>query len=441
MSRTKALSTAIASLLMLAIPAAHGAEDEKPAATKPAEPLVVIHAGTLIAVPGRAPLQHATIVVRGKQIESVKEGYSDVPGARVIDLKKDTVLPGLIDCHVHLTTPLLPGSRSGVRASSADYALAGVVHARQTLDAGFTTVRDLGADSEAIFPLRNAIQRGEIAGPRVIAAGRLIGPTGGHGDVGGGYPDAIRVLLVGGSTCDGAADCRRAVRRQVMQGADVIKIATTGGGGDAGGNEDAAPEMQFDEVEAIVQTAHALGRKVAAHAHGTAGILLALRAGVDSIEHGGFIDSEGIAQLKKRDATLVPTMSVIDKIAKEIDKADAKDKPRMQGFLDKMPKNVGAAYRSGARIAFGTDASITEHGANAHEFEWYLRIGMTPTAALQSATVNAAQLLGLEKEIGTIEPGKSADIVASEADPLTDVAALKKIVFVMKSGTVHRNPP
>ncbi len=401
----------------------------------------IIHAGTLIAVPGRAPIQQASVIIRSGRIEAVKEGYVQIEGARVINLSHETVLPGLIDCHVHLTFPALNKSvaRDPSRLTTADYALAGVVHARQTLEAGFTTVRDLGADSEAIFSLQKAIQSGQIPGPRVLAAGGLISVTGGHGDI-LGYPEPIHDLLVGESLCNGPYDCRRAVRSQIAAGADVIKIAVTGGGADAGGNEDAAPEMEADEVQAIVQVAHAHGRKVAVHAHGTAGILLALNAGADSIEHGGFANAEAISLLRAHDTTLVPTLSVLDRIAKEIATASPKDQPRMRAFLDKMPGNIGAAYRAGVRIAFGTDAGITEHGGNAGEFAWYVRIGMTPTAALQTATVNAARLLGLEKEIGTIEAGKSADLIATTRDPLADVAALRDVVFVMKEGAVYRSP-
>ncbi|MBS0417891.1 MAG: amidohydrolase family protein [Proteobacteria bacterium] len=404
--------------------------------------LIVIHAGTLIAIPGHLPMRQASIVVRGGRIESVREGYAQIAGARVIDLKQKTVLPGLIDCHVHLTTPTLrkDAEHDPAKLSAADYALAGVVHSRQTLDAGFTTVRDVGADTEAIFALRNAIQQGQVVGPRIFAAGRLIAATGGHGDV-RGYPDAIRDELVGASTCDGPFDCRRAVRLQVAHGADVIKIATTGGGGDSGGNEDAPAEMEADEVRAIVEVAHSLGRKVAAHAHGVAGILLALRSGVDSIEHGSFINSEAISLLRSQDATLVPTLSVLDRVAKELPDADPKDQPRMRAFLSEMPGNIGAAHRAGVRIAFGTDAGVIEHGTNAGEFGWYVRIGMTPVAALQTATVNAAHLLGQDKDIGTLEAGKLADVIATDGDPLNNVAALGKIVFVMKQGTVYRSAP
>lgn len=405
-------------------------------------PLTIIHAGTVVAVPGHPPLRTVSILVRNGRIESIREGYARIAGARFIDMKRNTVLPGLIDCHVHLTTPTLEKStvKDPARLNAADYALAGVAHAKLTLDAGFTTVRDVGADSEAIFALRDAIQHGQIVGPRIFAAGRLISTTGGHGDM-SGYPDATRANLTGASTCDGPFDCRRAARLQIAHGADLIKIATTGGGGDAGGDEDAPAEMDADEVRAIVEVAHALRRRVAVHAHGTAGILLALRSGVDSVEHGGFVNGEAISLLRSKDVTLVPTLSVLDRVAKELPEADVKDQPRMRAFLAKMPGNVGAAYRAGVRIAFGTDAGVIEHGTNAREFEWYVRIGMTPVAALQTATVNAAYLLGQEREIGTLEAGKSADIIAVAGDPLNDVTALEKVVFVMKQGIVYRSTP
>lgn len=437
MNHVRTLLCAVAGAVLLAMAAAGSAKPRDGGGQA-----TVIHAGTLIAIPGRPALHHASIVVKDGRIAAIQDGYANIHGARTIDLTRSTVLPGLIDCHVHLTMPALDESKAGkpARLTAADYMVAGVVHARQTLEAGFTTVRDVGADSEAIFPLRDAIARDDVPGPRVLAAGRMVAGTGGHGDI-RGYPDVIRDMLVGASTCDGPFDCRRAVRLQIAHGADVIKIATTGGGGDAGGNPDAPPEMMPDEVQAVVQTAHALGRKVASHAHGTAGILLAIRSGVDSVEHGGFLNSEAISLMKAGNVTLVPTLSVLDRVAKELPTADPKDQPRMRAFLERMPGNIAAAWRAGVRIAMGTDAGITPHGGNARELEWYVRIGMTPEAALQTATVNAAYLLGLDHEVGTIESGKAADIVATDTNPLTDISALRRISFVMKGGVVYRGTP
>ena len=401
--------------------------------------VTILHAGVLIDVPGEPPKLRQSIVIRDRRIESISDGYVELPDAQIIDLTDKTVLPGLIDCHVHLLSRYRkPGeavSDGGKREAEA--VLTALENASVTLAAGFTTVRDLGADSQTIFTVRDAIAAGRFPGPRVLAAGRIVSVTAGHGD--DLEPESAETNSRFSGICDGPYECRRAVRAQIGLGADVIKISTTGGGGDGNGAVDAAPEMRTDEILAAVETAHALKRRVAAHAHGTAGINAALQGGVDSVEHGGFLDAQSIRLLKSHRAFLVPTMSVLNRIEREYAGADPKAQPLMRSFLDQMPDNVAAAYRSGVQIAFGTDAGVTEHGKNAQEFAWYAKIGMTPADALRTATTTAASLLGLSDQIGTIARGKDADIIATRANPLRDVSALQGIVFVMKQGKVVRD--
>ncbi|MCW0199471.1 amidohydrolase family protein [Sphingopyxis sp.] len=400
----------------------------------------IIHAGLLIAVPGSPPLKDQTIVVRAGKVEAIRPGFlsaADIgePVAAVIDLSRSAVLPGLIDAHVHLTIGWPPK----LNQSDADAALVALENARKTLAAGFTTVRDVGAFSDAIFSVRDAINKGRFDGPRILAAGDIISVTNGHGHGDIAVPESGGFAGFHASgICDGPFECRKAVRTQIMHGADVIKIATTKGGNDP--RLGAAPsEMMDDEIVAAVTTAHAAGRKVAAHAHSTAGIDAALAGGVDSIEHGGFLDKGSIALFKKSGAFLVPTMVVLNSLQAGYDRADPQTRAITRGFLDNMPNNIGAAYRAGVPIAFGTDAGITPHGKQALEFLWYRKIGMTPGDVLRTATTNAAKLLGLDAEIGTIEAGKRADIIATGANPLDDVATLQHVTFVMAAGRVVKD--
>lgn len=406
-----------------------------------------LHCGTLLAVPGKPPLREHTVVVRGARVEAVLPGYLPpervAPGepVEVIDLRGSFVLPGLIDCHVHLTHAYSARSRlDRVELSDADRAVLGVAHARRTLLAGFTTVRDLGATGDSIFALRDGVARGLIEGPRILAAGEAITPTGGHADETHGYrEDLFAVPGPMQGIGDGPAGCRQAVRAQVKRGADVIKVTATGGVLSATA---AGTDAQFfpDELQAIVETARLLGRKVAAHAHGTNGIKAALRAGVDSIEHGSFLDDEAIALFRERRAYLVPTLSAGRAVTEWAGRPGFLPPPVAEKARQVGPTIQGAlarAWKGGVLIAFGTDAGVGPHGDNPRELSLLVEAGMPPAQALVSATVNAAALLGLERELGTIEPGKAADVIAAAGDPLADVAALATPTFVMRAGVVH----
>jgi imidazolonepropionase-like amidohydrolase len=412
-------------------------------------PTIVVHCGQLLAIPGQEPRADQTIVVKGDRIVAVLPGK--VPpkeaaagaDAVLVDLSGAFVLPGLIDCHVHLTNQFDKGVRLRfVEESDADAAIKGVAYARRTLLAGFTTVRDLGGAGDAPFALRDGIAAGLIPGPRMIVAGKAISPTGGHADLTLGYRDdlfAMPTAMEG--SADGADGCRKAVRAQVKRTADVIKLTATGG---VLSNTAAGWEQQFfdDELSAIVMTAHLLGRRVAAHAHGTRGIKAALRAGVDSIEHGTFMDDEAIALFKQNGTYWVPTMMAAETVARNAEvpgyyTAPVAAKARVIGPA--IGATFAKALQAGVKIAFGTDSGVSAHGQNAHELELMVKGGMSPAQAIAAATVSAADLCNLSAEIGTIEPGKAADLVATAKSPLADVSELTRVKFVMRAGVVQKN--
>ncbi|WP_114954347.1 metal-dependent hydrolase family protein [Sphingosinicella terrae] len=431
--------------ILLALAAAPSAAQ---APADPPEPLTVIHAGTLLDRPGRPPRRNATILVRGGRIEAVQDGLAPPPaGARLVDLSDRFVLPGLIDSHVHLIS-----DRAGVEGQLADVtdsislrAYEAGWNARKTLDAGFTTVRNLGSENGITIGLRDAIARGWAIGPRILDSGTALSATTGHMDPTLGMREEFHeALRQSGSTCDGPDDCRRAVRRQIALGADLIKIATTGGVNSRIGLGLGA-QMFEDEARAIVETAHLYGRKVAVHAHGADGINLALRVGADSIEHGTLLDDESLRLWRQSRAYYVPTLSTVNGYVERLRNNPGAYSPEVRAKIEWRIGITGQALRravpAGVRIAFGTDAGVSMHGRNADEFLLMVQHGMDPMSAIAAATVNAADLLGLAAEIGTIEAGKTADIVAVRGDPLADVGVLRDMSFVMARGRVHRMEP
>ncbi|WP_297513592.1 amidohydrolase family protein [uncultured Caulobacter sp.] len=403
---------------------------------------VFVQAGKLLADPSTGKVETAkTLVLENGKVSRIVDGYVAEKGGKVVDLKDSFVLPGLIDSHVHLTGQQGPTSRlDEVTQSSADQAMVGAGFARKTLMAGFTTVADLGADNQAIFALRDGIKRGDVPGPRIIAAGSAVSIHGGHGDV-NGFSDEVMHVLRPTSVCSGADDCRRAVREQVWHGADIIKITATGG---VLSNTSAGLAQQFsdEELKAIVDAAHRMGRKVTAHAHGVDGINSFLKAGGDSIEHGTYLDAESIALFKKSGAYLVPTLMAGDFVYRIASGPNNFLTPAQTAkALEAGPKMLAMARRAhegGVKIAFGTDTGVSAHGDNAGEFALLVKAGLTPLEAIQTATVNAADHFSLSSEIGSLAPGKAADLIAVKGNPLRDVTVLQHVTSVIKGGVVYK---
>lgn len=405
----------------------------------------IIHAGTLMADARKAPVSQQSIVIKNGKIFAIRPGYItgvDLSGAgkvKIIDLKNDFVMAGMIDSHVHVTMQISPHElEKGVTTTSSDYALIGAVYARRILNAGFTTIRDVGASSrEAIFALRDIIRKGKIPGPRILAAGYIISPLGGHGDSVGYRPDVFGTPS--SAICNGADDCRRAVRDQIKYGADVIKYVATGGVLTA---QASGTGQQFTDAEqrAIIETAHMSGLKVAAHAHGKGGIESALRSGVDSIEHGSYLDKDTVKLFRKTGAYLVPTLlagkTVVDIATKKpgFFPPSIVAKAKQVGPL--MSHALNLAYKGGVKIAFGTDSGVSVHGINGQELVLMVKAGMSRKDVLIAATVSAADLLGRSNIIGTVEKGKSADIIAASGNPLKDISTLLHPDFVMARGVI-----
>lgn len=405
----------------------------------------VVHAGTLLADAREAPKREQSLLIEGGRIKSVTSGFLNPPsGATLVDLRDKFVLPGLIDCHVHLTFQFGPKWRQKlVEDSDPKVGFNAAHHAGLTLGAGFTTVRDVGAlgNPEVIFALRDAIAEGTIAGPRVLCVGSILSPTGGHGAQPYGFrQDVCACVHSTSGRCDGVDECRRAVRRQVSYGADAIKFVATGG---VLSNIKSGLDQQFtrDEIQSIIDTAHALGRRVAAHAHGAAGINAALEAGVDSIEHGSFMDDRSIELFLAKGAFHVPTviagMTALE-MSKGADMSEAQaEKARIVGA--KIKDALSRSYRAGVRIAFGTDMGVGPHGENAREFRYMAEAGMSAQDCLAAATLNAAELLDISEQTGTLVPGKSADIIAVDANPLADLTELERVCFVMARGAIFKS--
>lgn len=439
----------LVALLSLVLSAAIPAASQTPARITPEAPvgkgMVVLKAARLIDGTGAAAISNAVIVIDDNRIAAVGPASSvNVPAnAKIIDLGDVTLLPGFIDAHTHLIGRVL-GDPAGDSALVRDYesfgAILGVQHARATLMAGFTTVRNVGASGRFDdMALRKAIDEGWTQGPRMVTAGHALGMRGGHCDENGFRPGMFDPGIEEG-IADGPDQIRAAVRYQIKYGADVIKTCATGGvlsEGDAVG----ATQYTFEELKAMVDEAHKLERRVAAHAHGTEGIKLAVRAGVSSIEHGSFLDEEGARMMKAQGTFLVPTLSAAEGVER------AAKTGVLKGLRAEKALAAAAAARQAIKlavatkvpIAFGTDAGVVPHGSNAREFQLLVEWGgMSNMDALVTATSNAAKLLGWDKNVGSLTAGKWADIIAVTGDPLKDIRATEKVVFVMKNGVVFK---
>lgn len=401
---------------------------------------IYLHCGRLIDGKANAVQPEMTIVVEGNTITDIKKGYITSAGVTIIDLKMGTVMPGLIDAHVHISSETSRNRYTeGFTLNPEDFAFRAVGYAERTLMAGFTTVRDLGGTTT--LALRNAINSGYIKGPRIIAAGKSIATTGGHADPTNSFN---RELMGDPEAKDGvinsADEARKAVRQRYKEGSDVIKITATGGVL-SNAKDGAGAHFTEEEIKAIISTAKDYGFKVAAHAHGAEGMKRAIRAGITSIEHGTFMDDEVIALMIKNGTYYVPTITAGKSVA---------DSAKIPGYfppfvrakaLETGPKiqaTFTKAYKAGVKIAFGTDAGVFMHGKNYKEFEYMVEGGMPPMVAIQSATVAAADLLGLGDKLGSIEKGKLADIIAVAGDPLQDIKVMKDVRFVMKEGVIYK---
>ena len=397
----------------------------------------LVRAGHLLDVKTGKVSDAQTIVVVGDTIQSIAptDSVPAEPSDKVVDLGGRTAMPGLIDVHTHLTmNPDFDPYRE-LTSTSAKEAINGVVNAKTTLMAGFTTVRNVGANGFVDVDLRDAVNAEQVPGPHMQVSGPLLGITGGHCDE---NLLPIEYHLQGDGVADGIAAVQHKVRENIKYGADLIKICATGGVLSKG-DDPQASQYTLEEMQAIVADAHRLGRKVAAHAHGAQGILWATEAGVDSIEHGSYINGEGIAAMKKHGTYLVPTLYLEDWMV-ESGHLPPFYLQKMKDVSAVAKANIKHAMQSGVKIALGTDAAVYPHGLNAHELDVYVnQLGMTPLAALQTATINAADLMGWTAKTGTLEPGKWADIIAVDTNPLDDVRVLQNVKFVMKGGVVYKN--
>ena len=437
----KRISAVLAALFLLL-----GVSPAQQAEFKPAPKITYIKAGRLFDGTGDSVREKMVIVVEGDRIRSVSAAAeTSIPaGATVLDLSRATVLPGLIDCHTHL------GARADRYDPIYDFkdtpfqsAFAGVLNARTTLEAGFTTVRDVGSAPFLAVDLRNSINEGFFPGPRVVASGPGISITGGHGDL-NNYSPQTRVSMFPEERdfgiADGVDQVRHVVRAQLKYGVDVIKILASGGVLSKGDNP-GAPQFTVEELKAAADEAHMAGRKIAAHAHGTQGIKNAIAAGIDSIEHASLIDDEGIRMAKEHGAYLVMDIYNDDYIL-----GKARDFHIPEEFIEKekaigrlQRENFAKAVQAGAKMAFGTDAGVYPHGDNARQFFYMVKYGMTPAQALRAATTDAASLLGRSQDVGSIAPGKYADIIAVGGDPLANIREMENVLFVMKGGVVYKD--
>jgi imidazolonepropionase-like amidohydrolase len=405
------------------------------AVAAPAAPTVTaIKAAHMLDLRSGALIDQAVVLVSGERITAAGSKLAIPAGATVIDLGNKTLLPGLIDMHTHLTGNPEDAGYSVVAISVPRATLTGAKNARLTLQAGFTTVRNVGAEAYEDIGLRDAINDGDVPGPRIAASGPPLGITGGHCDDTMHAPE-FKSVSVG--VADGVDEVMKRVRQNIKYGADVIKVCATGGVLSFG-DDPRTSQYSMEEMKTIVAEAHRLGRKVAAHAHGGDGIRVAVLAGVDSIEHGSYIDEEGIKLMKEHKTWLVPTVYLGDWL---IENAEAIKLPapllkKAKTVLPMARTNISKAIKAGVPVAFGTDSAVYPHGLNAREFGILVKLGMTPLQAIRSATVNASELLGWQDKVGSIDAGKFADMIAVDGEPLKDVSTLEHVQWVMKGGAV-----
>jgi len=407
---------------------------------------VLIHAGRVLDASGERLLTERTIVVRDGRIVAIEPGYRAPSSASdlLVDLRGSTLLPGLMDMHVHLTSEFSRSSEiDRFRKDAPDVAIDGVAFAQRTLLAGFTTVRDLGDSFRASIALREAIAAGKVPGPRIFAAGKSIATTGGHADPTNGW-----AAHLGGrpgpldGVVSGPLQAAEAVRQRYKEGSDLIKVTATGGVLSLARNGQ-NPQFTEEELRAIVATARDYGFKVAAHAHGAEGMKRAIRAGVDSIEHGTYMDDEAIALMKQKGTYYVPTIVAgawVYERSQEPGFFPEVVRPKAATIGPLIQATFGRAQRAGVRILFGTDTGVSAHGTNAREFRYMVEAGMPPLEAIRAATIAPARFLGIDEQFGSVQVGKLADLVAVPGDPLADITAMERVHFVMKDGVVHRRP-
>jgi imidazolonepropionase-like amidohydrolase len=425
-AHTSVLSLAIICICFLSSTPSHSQQ--------PSQRLIAIKAARALDVRTGVMVDNAVIIIEGDRVKTIGAKAAIPSEVEVIDLGSKTILPGLIDCHTHLTFEPSQMGYSSLGISVPRSALTGAKNARLTLEAGFTTVRNVGASGYADIALRDAINAGDVPGPRIIASGPALGITGGHCDNNMLAPEFNHVDE---GVADGVPSVMRKTREVIKYGADVIKICSTGGVLSMG-DDPKASQYTLEEMKAIVGEAHRLGRKVAAHAHGGDGIKLAVLAGVDSIEHGSYIDDEGIKLMKEHGTYLVPTLYLGDWFLENYQRlgVPAQMVAKAKEVLPMARKNIARAFAQGVPVAFGTDSAVYPHGLNGREFAVYVKLGLSPLQSIQTATVHASKLLGMDDSLGAIEAGKYADLIAVDGDPTKDVTELERVKWVMKGGIV-----